>query len=223
MGLNNDDRTDAPSLTSVLKSGNSQDEESLEETLQDCDDTGSLLEGEYVTEDDKLCVACHVPVFTEAQQEEIAGSYLDFKKAVYQVSTPWIMHNDELNSGNGQLCSQDYVSLDEEPLEETRQDCDDIGSLLEGEYVTDDYKLCVACHVPVFTEAQEEVAGSYLDFQRTVHQVSTSWIIRDDELDKIAGSIREANLTPEFDQDVPRVILLKDGLKIGSKRINVYV
>jgi len=130
-----------------------------------------------------------------------------------------------LRSGNDhQLRNRHSVSFDEdETLEETRQDHDDTGSLLEGEYVTDDDKLCLACHVPTLSEVQKEVTGSYHDFKSAVHQVSTSWIIRDDELNKMAGKIREANLTPKFGQDVPRVKLLKDDLKIGNKRINVYI
>lgn len=73
------------------------------------------------------------------------------------------------------------------------------------------------------TEFREEVTGSYRDFTNAVYQVSTSWIIRDDELERVAGQIKNATIKPTNYRGAPRVKLLKTGVKVGSKMVNVYI
>ncbi len=101
------------------------------------------------------------------------------------------------------------------------------GTLRKGEYVTPDDKVCVSCHIPTLTELKSEVTGSAKDFSRAVYDISTAWMLRDDELNAMAELMRkECTIEPKGGAEgrvVPRVKLVKDGLNLCSRKVNVYV
>lgn len=117
---------------------------------------------------------------------------------------------------------------EEEPLEVPLRDgrfVDGDDSLLwEGEYLNEGDKLCAGCEcaVPV-KKVKTEVTGSYQDLAATLYQVSTAWMLRDDELDKMTGSIKDARLEPLRKQRSPWVKLFEEDLQCGNKRVNIYV
>jgi len=136
------------------------------------------------------------------------------------------LKDDDLSRRNTNLvwCAK------EEPLEVTLGDGDghfvdgDDSLVWEGEYLNDGDRLCAGCEcaVPV-KKVKTEVTGSYQDLASTLYQVSTAWMLQDDELDKMTGSIKDARLSPSRKQRSPWVKLFEEDLKVGNKRVNIYV
>ena len=122
---------------------------------------------------------------------------------------------------------KDDSYVDEEPLEVSLRDndrfvkdYDDDTMLLEDESKDNP---CVGCAAIPMKTVQKEVKGTYKDFAKALYEVSTAWMIREDELDKMTDRIKSAKILPRTKQIVPSVKFLKDDLMVGNKRVNVYV